>query len=247
MKELFEFLSGVSDKKCLEEIDGLAFKKNEHVHLTKPRACIEHLDDIPSPDRDAIKKMNEIYLLPRKTDVTKGFAKCTTMMTSRGCPFNCTFCSSIKMWKKARLFSAEYVVDEIEFLIKKYKTEVIYIVDDLFIISKERVKKITELIEQKGLNKKVKLSVFCRVNLIGEEILNYLKRMNVVHISFGFESGSERILNYLKKGAVTLKQNEDAIELCRKIGGIKVAGSFIIGSPTETKKDMQETLDFIKI
>ena len=227
----------------LRKVKGIIFKneRNEN-ETTLPRPLIENLDEIPYPARDLLK-MKEYYLTLRKS-VFRKLGIYGQMITSRGCPYKCTFCSTTLFWKRPRFHSAEYVVGEMKHLIEKYDVDGILIFDDLFIANKNRVKEIAKLMEKEKINKKIKLYVYGRTNLIDDEILRYLKKMNVVTIEFGLESGSEKTLKFLKKGLVTVKDNRNALRLCKK-HGFTTYGSFIVGSPDETEEDMKQTLGLV--
>lgn len=230
-------------KDALKNLRGIAYHDNGRIKVTKRRPLIKNLDDIPFPARDLLK-MKEFYLKPRR--VFRGYLRRGThMITSRGCPYRCVYCGSAKFWNTIRFHSAEYVVSEIEELINKYKVEAITFYDDLFIANKKRVEEILRLMKEHGLIGKVIFECQGRANLMNEKICKLLKEMGVVSIAFGFESGSEKILKYLKKGTVTVEQNKYSVNLCKKYGFL-VEGTFMIGAPFETKEDMMKTLRFIK-
>lgn len=230
-------------KKLLKKVKGVVFHNNGKKYITQQRPFIEPLDKIPYPARDLLKM--KFYLKPGRT-VPNKISVGTTMMTSRGCPYNCRFCASPNFWRrKTRFHSAEYVVNEIELLSEKYKVETIRIWDDLFTTNLKRLKKIINLIRSAGLNEKIDFYCYGRANVMTKEICDLLKQMNVRYISFGLESGSEKILRYLKRKTVTAEQNRRAIELCKKCGFI-VDGTFIFGTPGETKEDMQKSFELIK-
>jgi anaerobic magnesium-protoporphyrin IX monomethyl ester cyclase len=136
-------------------------------------------------------------------------------------------------------------VGEIKALIETYGVELIHLYDDLFLINKKRLALISELIDSVGINKKVKFGILGRVDLFDEEICKYLKKMNVIHVNFGMESGCQRVLDFLKNKTITIQQTMDAVKLAKEYG-FTVDGSFIIGSPDETEEEMLETLEFIK-
>jgi anaerobic magnesium-protoporphyrin IX monomethyl ester cyclase len=215
-------------KESLKSVRGIVFKDSSLI-ITEKRDLIEPLDKIPFPARD---------LFELKTDYTH-------IMTSRGCPYRCIFCSSSIFWNKVRMFTPEYVVNEIEHITNTYHINHIWMYDDIFILNKERVEKISDLIEQKNFNSKVSFSVQARVNLISDEICQFLKKMNVTGVSFGFESGSDNILQSLKGGNVSITKAKKAIQLCKKYG-FSISGGFIIGSPNETRKDILDSIKFYK-
>ena len=168
------------------------------------------------------------------------------MFSSRGCPYNCSFCASTRFWKNnVRFFSAEYVVNEIKELVNKYHVNSIFFYDDLFIANKTRLKKIVELLKKENLLNKVQFSCACRANLVKEDVIILLKKMNVKSVGMGLESGCDKSLKYLKGDNITVKDNQNAINILKKYG-ISVSASFIIGNPKETKKEILETFDFIK-
>lgn len=227
----------------LRKINGIAFHKSDRVEITPPRELIEPLDKIPYPAR-------ELFGMGKYTQPVYDWSffepmRITSISSSRGCPYNCVYCSSAVFWRKYRYFSAEYVVDEIKKILGKYPVDGIMIADDLFIGNKARLRKIVELIKKEGINKKVKFWANARANLLDEEACKLLKEMNVFHVGLGFESYSEPVLKFLKKGTVTMEQNKDALLLAKKYG-FDVEGCFIVGSPHETREDMMKTYHFIK-
>jgi len=213
-----------------KNIPALVFWQNKKLRFTGPVLLVEPIDKIPSPDWDFLRVGK------------KGPGH---IMTSRGCPFNCRFCEARKFWKKYRTHSPEYVVSEIETIHKRYGRDELVIMDDLFFIEKERLEKIADLLEKKKLNKKMRFEVIGRADLFNEEIAKTLARMNVFAISFGMESGSERILRYLKNKTVTVAQIRKATSLAKKYK-MQVLGTFMVGSPGETEKDIKKTIQFIK-
>lgn len=161
------------------------------------------------------------------------------MFTTRGCSYRCIFCSSSRFWKKVRFHSPEYVATEIRQIKERFNVTHIGIVDDTFILDVERVRQIRDLVKPLGL----KYSIAARANLITEEVATILKDMGVKAVSMGFESNSQRILDYLHKGN-TVEDNQRAISILRKYG-INFSGSFIRNIPIETPKDLKLTYDFI--
>lgn len=230
-------------KRGLRKIDGVAFWDNNKIIFTKRRKLVEPLDKIPFPARDLLK-MEEYYLKPRKTISSTKVGRGTSMFTSRGCPFNCVFCASTKIWeRRIRQHSARYVVDEINEIIDKYDVGGICIYDDFFVASKKRLEEIVRLIKKEKID--IDFRITTRADFVDEKACKLLAEMNCVEVSIGFESGSDKVLSYLKKDTITVKQNEKAAKLLKKYG-IDVHGFIMIGSPFETKEDMMKTLKFIE-
>jgi radical SAM superfamily enzyme YgiQ (UPF0313 family) len=227
-----ELVKSFDESKVLKkrDIKGVVYRENGQIVKTEPREVIEPLDRIPSPDFE-------------KIGVSKNGP--AHLMTSRGCPFSCRFCASTKYFKKPRFHSAEYVVNQIEKFVYDYPRREIRIYDDLFSMDKKRVKDIADLIVKKNLTSRLNIDALCHVKYIDGEVLDNFKKIGINTVSFGMESGSPRILEYLKRGSVTLDKIREAVKLCKE-HGIAPGASFMIGSPYETEEDVQKTIDFIK-
>ncbi|MCS7098374.1 MAG: B12-binding domain-containing radical SAM protein [Candidatus Methanomethyliaceae archaeon] len=232
---IIDLLKSLEGKKPISEVDGIVYRKEGKIIRNKPRKLIENLDEIPFPAR---------HLLPLDKYTVLGESKrLGNIMTSRGCPFNCIFCSSSKFYgRKFRARSPKNVVDEIEELFYKYKIKSIEIVDDVFTINKNRALEIAKEIIKRGLD--IWWACGARVDLVTKELLSIFKRAGCEVIYYGIESGSERILKILKKG-ITLEQAKKAVKWAKEVG-IEVVGSFIIGTPGETKEDVMKTIKFAK-
>jgi radical SAM superfamily enzyme YgiQ (UPF0313 family) len=137
------------------------------------------------------------------------------------------------------------VVDEMELLARDYGVDGIMIWDDLFVVDRKRLGAIADLADDRPALRRIPLFVFARGNLIREETMPLLRRLRVASVFFGLESGSERILHYLKKGAITTADNLRALRLCRQ-HGIHTIGTLIIGSPDETEEDLAQTLALVR-
>ncbi|OPY75945.1 MAG: putative glycosyltransferase EpsE [Syntrophorhabdus sp. PtaU1.Bin153] len=228
-------VQGEGEQALLDIVEGKV--KNKLVRYP----AIENLDDLPMPAWDYFVR------LPYNWSVD-WFEKqpVFTMNTSRGCPFGCTFCSVGSIWgKQYTYFSASRLVRDIEFLVKRYKVKGIYFREDNFTLNRKRLIEFCNLL----LEKKLDISWACetRVTTIDRETVALMHQSGARAFYFGVESGSQRILDFLKKG-ITVDQIKNAFALCREIG-IKTAASVIVGVPSETKEDVTETqrlLDEIK-
>ena len=157
---------------------------------------------------------------------------------------NCNFCSSKAFWGKPRYHSADYFISEVQFLLMTYpKMKELYILDDLFIGHKERFWKIYDIWMKLKLNKRLKLKSFVRSNLITIEIAQAMKNMGFKKIRFGGESGSDRMLKLLNKGA-TVEDHQGAINTA-KLVGLPISASFMYDLPNETDDDRRLTQEFI--
>jgi radical SAM superfamily enzyme YgiQ (UPF0313 family) len=211
------------------------------------RPYIANIDDLPFPARHlmqmdfyatAKERMPDSYLFsfvpPR--------VKTASILTSRGCPFACTFCHNSWRGTPWRFNSAERVVSEIESLIKNYNIGALFFIEDNFFASPQRVKKICNLLKEKKIN--IIWAANARVDNINREILLEVKSAGCREVMFGFESGSQRILDILNK-KTKVEQNREAIDLCNQAGLIP-AGAVMIGNPTETLEDIRATQRFLK-
>jgi len=192
-------------KNKLKKIDGIVFHDKNKVVISKKRLFIEPLDKIPPPMRD-IFDMN--YYIKKRFHFPGGVGKGLHLITSRGCPYKCVFCNSPHFWKTIRFHSAKYVVENIQDLIEIYNVDCINILDDLFVASKKRLVEIVKLIIKEKINEKVKFGCQIRANLFDVETARLLKKMNMTYLGFGFETGSQKILSFLKKNTVTIKENK---------------------------------------
>ena len=169
----------------------------------------------------------------------------TYLMFSRGCTGNCTFCGSTRNWgikgkPCVRSYGTKQIIKFFENLIEGYNIKTFSIVDDNFVANKPQAMEICEYLKGKGVH----FFCFARADEIDDEVLKALKEAGCHTIQFGFESGSQRILNFLAK-QTTVQQNIDAIKSCQKYG-ITCDASFMTGIPTETLEELNMTLNFIK-
>ncbi|MCD6575253.1 radical SAM protein, partial [Candidatus Aerophobetes bacterium] len=165
------------------------------------------------------------------------------IMTSRGCPFSCIFCSSSQLFGKIwRARTPENVIEEIKLLKDKYEVKEIEFLDDTFTLNKKRAEKICDLLIEKNLG--ISWSCSSRVDTINEALIEKLKKAGCHTIYVGIESGSQEILDIISKG-ITLTQAEKTIDLIKKVK-LNSFATFIIGIPGETVKTIKKTINFAK-
>ena len=210
------------------------------------RPYIKNIDDIPIPARHL---MDMKFYLKTKDRIPDSYlyfvppnTRTASMITSRGCPYDCNFCHNTWRNMPCRYNSPDRVIDEIKHLIDDYKVRAIFFIEDNLFVNKKRLISICELI------KKEKIDIIwggnARVDNIDENILQVTKSAGCRQVTFGFESGSQNTLDMMNKGT-TVKQNEDAINLCNKVGIIP-QGTFMIGNVKETYEDVNKTKMFIE-
>jgi radical SAM superfamily enzyme YgiQ (UPF0313 family) len=210
------------------------------------RPYIRNLDEIPPAARHL---MNMDFYLRTKDRLPETYlyfvpahVPTAAMLTSRGCPYNCTFCHNIWRDTPCRFNSPRRVVSEMKDLISLYGVEAVFFIEDNFFLNKKRVKGICDLIKQEEID--IIWGGNARVDGIDAEILAIARDAGCRQVTFGFESGSQRILDVLNK-KTTVEQNRQAIELCRQ-AGIIPQGTFMIGNPTETMDDLQATVKLVQ-
>lgn len=164
------------------------------------------------------------------------------MMTSRGCPCHCSFCSKAVFGSKYRTQSSIRVVDEIEYFHHRLGIKEIAFYDDVFTLDKRRTYAIADGILRRGL--KICWTCESRVNLVDKDLLRHIKQAGCYSIAYGIESGSQKMLDVLDKDA-TLEQAEEAVRISNEVG-LQTVGYFMIGSPGETPGTIKETIEFAK-
>ena len=232
MKDL---LDNINDEEALKKIRGIVFKDfGGMVINTGSRELITNLDSIPFPARH-LTKWNKYY------SVLAAVSPVTTMFTSRGCPYKCLFCDRPHLGKIFRARSAKNVVDEMEEC-ERMGIKEIFIYDDTFAIDRNRVIDICNEKKRRGLT--IGWDVRTRINTVDEQMLCAMKKAGCRRIHYGVESGTQRILNILKKG-ITIEEVEKIFKITKK-AGIETLGYFMIGSPSETKEEVLETVKMAK-
>jgi radical SAM superfamily enzyme YgiQ (UPF0313 family) len=165
------------------------------------------------------------------------------ILTSRGCPWNCYFCSSQRYWGETRWHSAEYFLDEVDFIKSRYRrAEILYIMDDLFIVNMPRFNTIYEQWMKEGLNKRFELRGFVRSNCMTFDKARKMKAMGFQSVRFGAESGSNRMLKIINKQE-TVEDHQRCVDICNEVG-LNVCCSLIQYLPGETVEDRKLTAKF---
>lgn len=226
-----ELCNALDNNASLTNVKGIAFLDGDHVVLTPPRETVKNLDDLPMPDYSFAGD------LMRKSGM--GF-----VISSRGCPVQCSFCSTSSYWgQRVRTNSPKRVVDKMEALVATYGVKKIFFHDDTFNLGMARVREICTEIMQRGL--KIEWGVSCRVNPVSQEMIDMMVAAGCRHICWGIESGSRVMLERIDK-KITLEQISNAFALCQKhLGTITVGAFTMVGNPGESAATIDEGTQFI--
>ena len=166
------------------------------------------------------------------------------VLTSRGCPWSCKFCSSSAFWGNVRYHSPQYFIDEVNYVARYYpRAREIYVIDDLFTASKERFYAIAELWMREGLHRRWRLNSFIRSNTFDFKMGRTMKSMGFRNVRFGLETASDRLLESINK-QTTAADHQRVIDICNDLG-LPVGYSVLWGLPGETLVDQAMTVNFI--
>jgi magnesium-protoporphyrin IX monomethyl ester (oxidative) cyclase len=228
----------------LKNIKGLCFIEDNKVVITAPRPFIENLDSLPFPARHLLP-MKEFFEAAKKIPISGNLKKPSIrMLTTRGCPYGCIFCSNhITMGRKWRARSAENVIAEIEQILKTYGKHQIDFLDDNIAFNRERLVKICNMIIEKRLNIEWCTPNGVRADALDPQLLALMRKAGCKKILIAPESGVQRIVDEVIKKKQSLQHIEEVVNAAHKVG-IKVGCFFILGMIGETKEDMKQTIQF---
>ena len=228
-----ELVDSLAKNKETENILGLSVNMGDKVKNNLARPLIKDVDTIPMPSYD---------LLPMDKYQADGI-KFGTVMTSRGCPFQCAFCSSsLQFGKRWRGHSDSRVIEELKILREEYGRKEIEFLDDTFTLNRPRAIRIAKRIRVEGLD--ISWTASSRVDIFTNEVADALKYGGCHTVYFGIESGSQKTLDFIGK-RITPEQSMAAVKKA-KLRKLHALGAFIIGFPEETKEDVKKTIKFSK-
>lgn len=233
---LQEICKRVSENKSLSKVKGIGYKDQYgRPKINQDRSFETDLDTLPIPDRTPIVDYRYFNPLVKKK-------RWVTAITSRGCPGRCTFCTSPTFYgNRYRYNSVERVIDEIKYLLSIGYKEIFYR-DETFTGDYKR----TEQICKRIIAEKIDVTWICsaRVNTVDRPLLSLMKQAGCHMVRFGVETGSQEILNEMKKGT-TLEQARRVFSYCNELG-LETHGHFMVGCPKETWQSVYRTIDFAK-
>jgi len=236
-----ELVNKLETNEDISEVKGICYKKGKERIVTEPREYIQNLDILPFPTsilqlKDFLKKGPRFPVIPPSI----------SMVVSRSCMYNCSFCQPTlrKIFgRKVRYRSVKNVIKEIKMLKRRYDIRTVFFFDDTLTVNRKWITKFCN----EAIREKLKMNFICqsRVNTIDEELLKRMKRAGFYNIIFGIESGSMRILTRVLRKGATPEMNKKAMFLCKKLG-LSVLANVMIGNPTEDENDIYLTYKLIK-
>lgn len=237
---IVEVLDALQKKKKLSDINGLIVRDGKSLKITPKREFIKDLDTLPMPAWDLLHDIRKYY--NGQFYITFDERPTFGIIVSRGCIGKCTFCDKHIFGNNIRTHSPQYIMNMIKDLYYNYGKRHIFFIDDTFTMFRKQRMELFELIRKENMD--ITWSCNTRVDCVDEEMLNAMKRSGCTYVLLGVESGSQRMLDFMKKGT-RLEQIEKAVKMARR-AGLNVHASFMIGLPTEDRKSIRDTIDFAK-
>lgn len=237
-RTFLELIEKFKNYDSLKEIEGIIWRDDDNrIIINEGRPVIENLDILPFPAWDLLKGFPDKYPL---SILESKRLPAASIMTSRGCPYNCTFCDNRIFGTKVRHFSADYSTRMIDYLINNFGIKDIMILDDNFLLNNKKLFSICNYL----IDKKINLTWYCmgHANTMTKEKLMKIKEAGCWFIELGIESGNDNILRNIKKNT-TKEEIAKAVKLAKQ-AGLKVKGNFIFGFPGDTIKTLKESTNF---
>ncbi len=229
-------------RKKAEDIEGIVYRKDGRLLRTPMRPFLKNLDELPFPAYDLVDM--ESYLNPREIEYRSFKERSISMITSRGCPFNCVFCAvHLHMGKAFRAHSVDYVVKHVQHVIEKYRVKTIFFEDDNMTFDLPRFDAICDRIIENNIKFKWETPNGIRADYLTLDLLKKMKKSGCQSVFFGVESGDQHVLDDIISKSLDLNAVIKVAEMCKKIR-LNTAAFYIIGFPGEKKQDMLRTVEF---
>lgn len=238
MAELTEHIfNNTTSPEALKRVRGIIFRYGGEIMKMPPRTLIPDINELPFPDRESMFDLDE-------NNQIRNVYSNGDILTSRGCPYLCKFCAAYTIWgtRTPRTRSVENIMQEVEHIVTTYGQKSFIFWDDLFTANKKRVIEFCEELLKKDLN--ITWVCLARLNTLDREMLDIMKKAGCIQIQVGIESGSERILKFIGKNLAISVINEKTQII--NDAAMNWLAFFIIGFPTETKEEIEQTLNYIK-
>ena len=237
---LAELVSALGGKNKFSDIDGLAYREKKKIRINHKRKLIENLDKIPFPAWHLMPP-GQYRIAPILEPIHA--SPVAPILTSRGCPYNCSFCASNVTWqRKLRFRSPENAIGEIKLLKEKYGVKEIHFADDNFTMDTKRAEEICDRLIEENIDLPWQCPNGVRIDRLPLSLLRKMKKAGCYAVGLGIESGNQKILDKNSKN-LNLKVVPQVLEDLRKVG-IESYGFFILGLPGDTKQTINETINF---
>ncbi|MDD5722851.1 MAG: radical SAM protein [Syntrophales bacterium] len=231
-------LSELASGKEPATIEGLIRRNGDEVIVNPPRRTLLDMDLLPFPDYEGLKGFPEGYTLPLFSYIRTPGA---TMNTSRGCPYQCSYCDRSVFKRSFRFNSPDYIYEHMSHLRKRFGVRHINIYDDLFTLERSRIAELCRLLSAKPLG--IQFNCAVRVGYADDELLTMLRDAGCLMVSVGIESADPALLERHKSG-VSLEEVQDTVARIKSCG-LRVKGLFMMGLPGETEESIQKTSDYV--
>lgn len=235
---LFDLLARLEAGGPIDPVPGLAFRRDGRVHANARAPYIDDLDSLPIPAWDLLPDFPHRF---QPTMFSYANTPVASLITSRGCPFTCTFCDRSTSGKKGRMHSVEYVVKLCRHLVDLGVRHIIF-VDDLFTVRKQRVIDLCHAFLDEGFT--FTWNCNSHPNLLDFDTMKLMKRAGCWQIAYGIESGSQRVLDVVKR-EVRIPRMRETLQMTRA-AGIRAKGYLMIGHPTEGLDSLAEMAEFLR-
>lgn len=237
-KTMVEIIQALESGQHFSGIEGVIFRRNGYIVENPARPLASNLDSLPKPAWHLLDPKLYQHYLPGK-----GLVPYANIFTSRGCPFECTFCSQHTMYgRKVRFHSLERVISELRDVVDNYMVKHVIIMDETMTLRKQRMLKLCNILKKTELT--FTWEGWTHAGTVDEELLQAMKDAGLIRLSFGIESGDPQILKSIKKN-VTLEQIRNAYKFAHNVG-IETRGSAILGHPYETRETAWRTIRFLR-
>ncbi len=226
-----------------ENIKGITYRKGNQIISNPPAPVISDLSQLPLPAWELFP-MQDYFNNWFQLDCISLNLRGTTVIASRGCPFNCSFCQPTlnKIFgKKLRLREPGSIKKELEYLIDRFDINAFAFQDDTFTVNKDWIYQVCDMLDT--LPRRLVWSCNARADLVDEQLFTRMKESGLSKVAIGMESGSQRVLDEIYYKGITLSDIERSVEICKRLK-LKVQGFFMLGAPTETKREINHTISY---
>ena len=239
---MLDIAKAQSGTKKIADVQGIAYRQGGTFKLNPPRPFLKNLDELPYPAYHLVNM--ESYLNPVKIEYRSFKPRALAMITSRGCPYNCCFCSvHLHMGRPFRAHSSTYVANHIQYVVDNFKVKNIFFEDDNLTFDLKRMEDICDQIVERKIEFSWETPNGIRADRLTLELLKKMKKSGCRSVFFGVESGDQWVSDNIIHKDLDLKKVEEVAKICKKIH-LKSGGFYIIGFPGEKKENMKETVDF---